>query len=85
MRLLTGAIDRAAGVFGVALLHTEDMLHLSDLGFDENGFDVGEFSTVQDLKLVDMIFPTHFKYEPKACMWKFSVCQLYSVGEDLRP
>ena len=41
------------------LLHAEDLLHASEVGLDEDGLDVGGFSTVQDFRVGDMIFPTY--------------------------
>ena len=37
----------------------EDMSHPSELGLDEDGFDVGGFSTVHDFKVGDMMLPVY--------------------------
>ena len=43
---------------------SEDMPHSSEMGLDEDGFEAGGFSTVQDFKVGDMILPMHSHYIP---------------------
>ena len=41
------------------LLHAEDMPDPSELCLDEDGFDAGGLSTVQDFKVGNMILQTY--------------------------
>ena len=50
----------------VIILHAKDMPNPSELGLDEDGFDAGGFSTVQDFKAGDIILPMYSWYRPKS-------------------
>ena len=67
-------------------MHAEDMPHPSELGHDEDGFHTGGYSTVQDLKIGDIILATYSSKDQRARMWKFSsflMCLRYSVQDSL--